>query len=149
MKRPRIMPPVYLLVAVIAMIVLHFLLPVRQWIVDPWRWVGAAPILVGLGLVLWVAGLFRRHHTTIKPGDVSSQLVTSGPFRISRNPIYLGMVCVLVGIAVALGSLTPWLVAPVFVALIARNIIPVEEAMLAEAFGSQYADYRARVRRWI
>jgi protein-S-isoprenylcysteine O-methyltransferase Ste14 len=143
------MPPVYLLAAIVAMVALHYLLPGRQILHAPWRWAGAVPIIAGFGLVLWVATVFRRRKTTIKPGDVSSSLVTNGPFRVSRNPIYLGMTSILVGTALALGSLVPWLVVPVFVLLVGYNVIPVEEAMLAEAFGQSYADYRAKVRRWI
>ena len=149
MKRPRIMPPVYLLAAVAAMVALHFFFPGKQILDAPWRWLGAVPIVAGLALVVWVAALFRRRKTTIKPGDVSSALVTDGPFRISRNPIYLGMTSILVGTAIALGSLMPWMVVPVFVALVGYNVIPVEEAMLADVFGQSYADYRAKVRRWI
>ena len=149
MKRPRIMPPVYLLLAILAMVALHYTLPGRQLIDGPWRWAGVAPIAAGLGLVVWVARLFKRHDTTIKPGSVSTSLLTGGPFRISRNPIYLGMTLVLIGTAISLGSVTPWLVVPVFVAVIGWNVIPVEEAMLAESFGDEYAQYRTRIRRWI
>ena len=149
MKRPRIMPPVYLLAAIAAMVAIHFLFPGKQLLIAPWRLAGAVPITAGLGLVLWVAMVFRRRKTTIKPGDVSSSLVTDGPFRVSRNPIYLGMTCILIGTAIALGSLAPWLVVPLFVAVVGYNVISVEEAMLAEAFDQSYADYRARVRRWI
>ena len=143
------MPPVYLLVAILGMIALHYLFPVRQLIEGPWRWAGLGLIVAGVGLVVWVARIFKKRSTTIRPGDVSSRLVTDGPFRISRNPIYLGMVCVLAGIAIALGSLTPWLVIPVFIGVLTRNIIPVEEQMLEEAFGEDYLRYRATVRRWI
>lgn len=149
MKRPRIMPPVYLLVAIVAMVAIHYLLPGRQVLFAPWRWAGAAPIAAGVGIVVWVARTFHRRKTTIKPGDVSTTLVTDGPFRVSRNPIYLGMTSILAGIAVTLGSLTPWLVLPIFVMLVGWNVIPVEEAMLAEAFGDEYSQYRSRVRRWI
>ena len=143
------MPPVYLLAAIAAMVALHYLFPGKQILDAPWRWLGAAVIVAGLGLGVWAAVLFRRRRTTIKPGDVSSALVTDGPFRISRNPIYVGMTSILIGTAIALGSLTPWLVVPVFVALVGYNVIPVEETMLAEAFGQSFADYRAKVRRWI
>jgi protein-S-isoprenylcysteine O-methyltransferase Ste14 len=149
MKPPRVLPPVYLLVAVVAMIALNYLLPVRQIVPGWWRWLGAVPIVAGLGVVLWVATLFSRHKTTIKPGEVSTHLIAEGPFRFSRNPIYLSMILVLIGLAVVLGGLTPWFVIPLFVVVIMWNIIPVEEAMLAEVFGDEYAQYRARVRRWI
>ncbi|MGD9720814.1 MAG: methyltransferase [Pirellulales bacterium] len=149
MKRPRIMPPVYLLIAIVAMLALHFAWPGRQIVAGPWRWAGAVLIVAAVALVLWVAAIFRRHATTIKPGDTSSYLVTAGPFRFTRNPIYLGMTVLLAGVAIALGSATPWLVVPIFVVIISVKIIPVEEAILAEAFGPDYANYRAHVRRWI
>lgn len=149
MKPPRIMPPVYLLFAILAMLALGWWVPFRNGFLGPWRWAGLVPIGIGLGLGTWVAMLFSRRHTTIKPGEVSTSLLIAGPFRFSRNPIYLGMVFVLIGIAIALDSLMPWFVVPVFVALISLNVIPVEESMLAEAFGDEYATYRQRVRRWL
>lgn len=92
---------------------------------------------------------FWKYKTTIKPGEASSRLLTTGPFHFSRNPIYLAMVLVLIGLAAVLGGLTPWLVVPVFGWLIARNVIPVEEALLHETFGAEYEQYKARTRRWI
>jgi protein-S-isoprenylcysteine O-methyltransferase Ste14 len=115
----------------------------------PWRWLGLAPLIGGLLLGAWAVRLFRKHETTIRPGQVSNRLMTNGPYRFTRNPIYVGMVLVLVGVALLLASLTPWLVVPVFICVIAINVIPVEEAMLAERFAQEYHDYCARVRRWI
>jgi protein-S-isoprenylcysteine O-methyltransferase Ste14 len=143
------MPPVYLLLGILAMIALHFLWPVRQVLEGPWRWAGVVPIALALGLGISAIRLFSRRKTTIKPGEVSTSLVTDGPFRFSRNPIYVGMTLILIGTALALGSVTPWLAVPVFVAVISWNIIPVEEGMLQEAFGDEYSQYRATVRRWI
>ena len=149
MKPPRIMPPVYLLLAIIAMVALAYSFPQPELLTGPWRWAGTVPIVAGVGLAVWVVRLFHKRGTTIRPGAVSNDLLTDGPFRFSRNPIYLGMTCLLVGIALALGSLTPWPIVPIFVALVAWNVIPVEESMLEEAFPDEYARYRARVRRWI
>ena len=72
-----------------------------------------------------------------------------GPFRFTRNPIYLGMVLLLSGAAVGLGSLSPWFVIPPFILAIAFDVIPAEEAMLTETFGDAYRAYQSRVRRWI
>jgi protein-S-isoprenylcysteine O-methyltransferase Ste14 len=143
------MPPAYLLAALLMMMALHSLLPVRQLLTWPWRWLGLLPMMVGLMWGGWSVRIFARRKTTLKPGAVSTSLVTDGPFRLSRNPIYLGMVLVLAGAAVLLGSLSPWAVILPFVWLIGRNIIPVEEAILSEAFGEPYRQYRQRVRRWI
>lgn len=148
-RPPRIMPPVYLLAGIIAMAALHWLLPGSVVLAAPWRWLGAVLVVGGLLFGLAAIRLFAKYKTTIKPGETSSHLMTDGPFRVSRNPIYVGMTLILAGIAMMLGSATPWLVLPVFVALIARNVIPVEETMMAEAFGAQYDQYRTRVRRWI
>ena len=145
----RVMPPVYLLLAIVAMIALHFLLPGAILLESPWRWIGVGILLAGLALGFSAVRLFSKYHTTIKPGEQSSHLMTDGPYRITRNPIYVGMTLLLAGVATMLGSATPWLVLPAFVWVIARNVIPVEEAMMSQAFAAQYDAYRSRVRRWI
>ena len=87
--------------------------------------------------------------TAIHPLARSSFLVRSGPFRFSRNPIYLGMVLILTGAALALGSATPWLIIPVFIWVIARQVIAGEERKLTAEFGAEYLEYCTRVRRWL
>jgi protein-S-isoprenylcysteine O-methyltransferase Ste14 len=103
----------------------------------------------GLVLNMWGSRLFDRTGTTIKPFETSSALVLHGPYRVSRNPMYLGMVVFLFGVWVLAGSITPFLVVVGFAYFIDRRFIRPEEAMLEQAFGSQYASYRARVRRWV
>ncbi|HEY4235587.1 MAG TPA: isoprenylcysteine carboxylmethyltransferase family protein [Lacipirellulaceae bacterium] len=149
MRPPRIFPPVYLLAAIISMVALHKLLPGAALIASPWRWLGLLPFVAAVALATAAVRLFRKHGTTIKPGETSSYLLAEGPYRYTRNPIYLGMVLLLTGVALMLGSLTPWLMVPVFAWLINRNVIPVEEEMMATAFGADYEQYRARVRRWL
>jgi protein-S-isoprenylcysteine O-methyltransferase Ste14 len=148
-KPIRVYPPVYLLAAIIGMVALHHFLPGPTVLPSPWRWLGWVPFVGGLVLGGAAVRLFRKHQTTIKPGEASTHLLTVGPYRFTRNPIYLGMIFLLVGVAAMLGSLTPWLLVPVFIWLINRNIIPVEEAIMAEGFGTQYQQYRTRVRRWL
>jgi protein-S-isoprenylcysteine O-methyltransferase Ste14 len=92
---------------------------------------------------------FFRHKTTLIPGGVSSHLVTEGVYRFTRNPMYVGMTVVLAGAAMLFGSLTPWLLVPLFVLAIDRDVIPFEEAVLVAAFGEEYRHYQSRVRRWI
>jgi protein-S-isoprenylcysteine O-methyltransferase Ste14 len=142
----RVMPPVYLLLAIAA---LDWLLPAGGTLPTPGRWLGLVPLIGGLLLGGLAARLFRKHQRTLKPGQVSNLLMSDGPYRLTRNPIYVGMVLVLAGVAALLGDIAAWFVLPVFIWLIARNVIPVEESMLAERFGQEYHDYRARVRRWI
>ena len=145
----RVYPPAYLLLAVVLMACLHVLVPVRRIIPAPYRYLGLMAVAAGVLLVVSVATMFRRAGTTIRPFETSSVLVVRGPYRFTRNPIYLGMVCALVGVALLAGSLTPFLVIPAFAYLIDRRFIQAEEAMLEQTFGSRYVDYKAGVRRWI
>jgi protein-S-isoprenylcysteine O-methyltransferase Ste14 len=143
------LPPVLLLVAILLMFVLHRLFPVVQLIAAGWRLAGAVPVAAGLLLNLWTDQLFKSAGTAVKPFETSVSLVLQGPFLFSRNPMYLGMAMVLAGIAIGLGSATPWLVIPLFIwQLTVRYIVP-EERKLEASFGSEYVDYMARVRRWV
>jgi len=129
--------------------VLHRYLPVASLIPAPWHYVGVAFAALGVFLTLWSVALFRRVHTTIIPFQESSALITSGPYRYTRNPIYLAMALLLLGAAVFAGSLSPFLVIPAFMVLIQKLFISPEEAMLAERFGTEYTSYSTRVRRWL
>ena len=148
-ERKRVYPPVYFFLGLLLMTAAHFRFPLVTLIGSPLSYVGVLPILAGVGLLVWCNLLFRRADTTIKPFERSSALVTKGPYGYSRNPIYLGMALSLIGAALLFGTLTPFVVIPVFVALIQTVFIQAEEAMLEQVFGSQYADYCKRVRRWI
>ena len=76
-------------------------------------------------------------------------MVTSGVFRFTRNPMYMGFTLILFGAAVLFGTLSPFLVIPFFMALIERRFIRTEEKMLELKFGQAYLDYKKKVRRWI
>jgi protein-S-isoprenylcysteine O-methyltransferase Ste14 len=144
-----IYPPVYWLTAALLMLGLHFSMPVRQLVHGRSRYLGVLLLAAGLAVILWAARIFDRAGTTIKPFEQSSALVDRGPYRYSRNPIYLGMVAGLTGIAVLAGSLTPFLVVPLFAFFIDRRFIRIEETQLRQTFGSEYDVYTAKVRRWL
>ena len=93
--------------------------------------------------------IFNQRSTTIRPGDVSTQLVSDGPFRLSRNPIYLGMFLGLIGLAIA--SNTIWILVALvaFYLVIRYGVIAREEAYLTRKFGDLYRGYQAQVRRWL
>jgi protein-S-isoprenylcysteine O-methyltransferase Ste14 len=145
----RVLPPVYFLVALLLMVGLHLALPIVQVIQVPYRYGGLVFLLGGILLVLWAVLLFGQAGTTIKPFQESSALVVRGPYRLTRNPMYVGMVVGLVGIAVLLGSLSPSIIIPLFVALIDLRFIRFEEARLERTFGADYVAYKTRVRRWL
>ena len=148
-EKVRIYPPVYLVLSVALMVGLDLVLPLRHVIPSQLRYLGIALLIAGLALDIWAAGLFARAGTSVKPLEPSSALVTRGPFRVSRNPMYLGMVISLLGLGAWLGALTPFVIVPAFALLIEHRFIRREEAVLERTFGAAYAEYKNTVRRWI
>ena len=109
--------------------------------------------LVGLGGAVAIAGViaFRAKRTTVNPltPGASSTVVSSGVYRLSRNPMYLGFLLALAGWAVYLSNAGAALLLPAFVAYMTRYQIKPEERALHAKFGSEFADYMSRVRRWL
>ncbi len=149
MSKIRLVPPVYFLLAVGAALLLHRLLPVIQLVSAPWHWLG----LAGLAPVALLGGsavrALGRRGTTLHPFGQPSALVTDGAFGFTRNPLYLSLAILLLGLAVFLGSLTAFAVVPVFVWAITTAFIRREEAALAAAFGAEFHAYCRDVRRWL
>jgi protein-S-isoprenylcysteine O-methyltransferase Ste14 len=110
---------------------------------------GGVLFAIGAVIAVWGLLLFFRARTTTVPGRTSRNLVTKGPYRFSRNPMYVGLVIAYLGEAGILKQAWPILFLPLIVAYLNWVVIPVEEARLMEAFGTDYEQYRARVRRWI
>lgn len=142
-------PVTYLLFALLFMAAVHQFLPLIHWIPDPYTWLGLLPAAAGLAILSRSILQFRHANTTVEPFRQANQLVQTGLYAYSRNPIYLGMVMSLFGIAILLGSLTPFLVIPIFAWLIQRNVILAEEQMLESIFGDTYRQYKQKVRRWL
>jgi protein-S-isoprenylcysteine O-methyltransferase Ste14 len=149
MKTKPFLPPTCLLIALIGMLILHFTFPVAQIVPLPWDLLGMIPLVAGIFLNFLADRLFHQAGTTVKPFQKSSVLITQGVFRISRHPMYLGFVLILAGVAILLGSLTPWVIVPVFIVLVEIIYIRVEEHMLAERFGPAWMEFKKKVRRWL
>jgi protein-S-isoprenylcysteine O-methyltransferase Ste14 len=148
----RIPPPLVVVLVGLSMLAIAWFTPPAIQIDNRLRFIGGG-IVIALGVLIVVRGArtFWRHQTTINPVDIeqASALVTSGLFRYSRNPMYVGFTVVLIGWAFCLAA--PWgLIGPVaFVLFINRfQIIPEERVMHAK-FGQAYDDYRTKVRRWV
>lgn len=116
------------------------------WASRPLGWVWLA---VGLALFGWTLWTFHRHHTTVNPYASATTLCTGGPFRFSRNPIYLGDWFILIGISLLMNTLWPLVFAPLIWITLRFGVIRYEEAHLEAKFGNAYRDYKTRVRRWI
>ncbi|MBL0946862.1 MAG: isoprenylcysteine carboxylmethyltransferase family protein [Brevundimonas sp.] len=113
------------------------------------RGVALALILGGLLLDGMAAGLFRRLGTAVEPWKPSTVLATEGPYRFSRNPIYVGFAITYAGLAIAMDSPAALAMLIPCLLVVDRFVIQKEEAYLAAKFGSDYAAYRNRVRRWL
>jgi protein-S-isoprenylcysteine O-methyltransferase Ste14 len=147
MKKP--LPPVYFLLALVLMAVLHYALPIYQFWAFPTSLLGIVPLVLGIALNVTADQAFKKHNTTVKPFEQSSALVTEFPFSVSRNPMYLGVTLMLLGVALLLGSASSLVPALVFPYLMSRMFIRKEERMLTETFPADWQRYRSTVRRWI
>jgi protein-S-isoprenylcysteine O-methyltransferase Ste14 len=118
---------------------------------DDWpaHLVGYALGIAGIALVAWSIATLRRAGTTARPGRGASRLVTEGPFRWRRNPIYLGDVLIVLGLAELTHNIWFAILTPVFALAVHRLAILPEERHLEERFGQAYLDYKERTRRWL
>ena len=149
MKIPRFPPLLLVLILAITMLVLDRTLPLFRVLHPPVVYLGAVPAALGALIVLISAGLFRLRKTTVNPFGEPAVMVQDGFYRFSRNPMYLGMLLVLIGIGLWLGNVLALLLAPAFAASMTRGYIVREEQLLEDRFGDVYRVYRSRVRRWL
>jgi len=148
-QKRKIVPPVYLLASLLAMAGLHFWFPIVRIIPAPWSYLGGILLALGIGVSVTAATSFRRAGTPVIPFERSTVVVTGGLFRVTRNPMYLGMVIGLSGAAILFGTLSAFFPIPVFVWIIQARFIRGEERFLEELFGEQYVAYKRSVRRWL
>ena len=139
-------PPVILLVSIVLQIILLFSFPIS---VDLSSLLGLILILSGISLVFVSFRFMRKMKTTFIPDGTPEVLISSGPFKFSRNPIYLGMLTILVGIAFLMSSLSAIIIAFVFGIIINFTWIAHEEKKLHELFSEDWKNYSSKVRRWI
>jgi protein-S-isoprenylcysteine O-methyltransferase Ste14 len=139
----------YFLILLVLSVLLNFIFPVPAFLSPPSTFSGFLIIGFGFVIAFWSRSLFLKNSTTLQPSEEPTSLVTSGPFRLSRNPIYLGMASILVGVAVLQGTLVTLVFPVLFITLIEFFIIPGEERKLENLFGEPYREYKKKVRRWI
>jgi protein-S-isoprenylcysteine O-methyltransferase Ste14 len=145
----RVRPPRLALALTLAALTLHALV-LRSPV--PWAQsipLGLALVTAGFGWMAWAWSALRRAGTPLPSVALPTVLVDDGPYRFGRNPIYLGMVLMMLGLGVAAGVPLMAVAAANFVAIVSSVHIAHEEANLKRAFGGWYSDYAAGVRRWI
>ena len=111
--------------------------------------IGAILFVVGAGFAGWALWIFHNEHTTTVPGEKSAKLVTWGPYRFTRNPMYLGLFLFFAGVSMISDSI--WSIPPLLVVVYFLNstVIVGEERRLRADFGEEYGRYASKVRRWI
>lgn len=144
------MPPFWLLGALIVAWLQSRFVPVLAWSDGGWA-EPVGTVLILLGVLLMAASIweFARAKTTPIPRRNPNALITSGIFRLTRNPIYLGDALVLLGFILRWEATLSLILVPAFLVLIERRFILGEEERLSRAFGAEFEAYKGRVRRWI
>jgi len=144
---PRVfMPPPLIFSGLLTLGILMDRRPVTLGVVQMF---GGALALAAFGLIATALGMFRRKSTRPEPWQPASALVDEGIYRLTRNPMYLGMALLSLGIALVFASLGGVLATVLAAFIIDRAVIPREEAYLLRRFGEDYRNYRSRVRRWL
>lgn len=144
-----IYPPVWLLFGLIAIFSCNEFYPGVRFTSLTGQVIGGVVIVIGLALLVTANGLFTRAGTDVIPFRDVSALVTTGIYRFTRNPMYLGMLLVLLGCAVTVGAATALIIPPLFAVIVQQRFIRFEEAMLRELFSEEFPAYCERVRRWL
>jgi protein-S-isoprenylcysteine O-methyltransferase Ste14 len=149
MVRRIVYPPVWLVLGFVVIFTLDEFYPGPRFTGSWGQLIGGLIIVMGLGLLLIAAGLFKRAGTDLVPFKNVSALVSTGIYRYTRNPMYLGMAAVLLGTAITVGAATTLAVPLLFMVIIQFRFILPEEEMLRGLFPEDFPQYCSRVRRWI
>jgi len=145
-----IRPPIAWALAVLAALALQWLMPLPFMpAAVPAGWVGGAVFAIALALAAWAIATITRAGSNVPTNMPSTTIVDTGPYRFTRNPIYLSMFLGLVGLAIAFDNLWLLVVLAPFALVIRYGVVAREEAYLESKFGDAYRLYRSRVRRWI
>lgn len=146
---PMVHPPVVALMFIVIAYFLGRFVPLPFSAPAILRYVGLALTFVGFLLGVGAFLEFRKANTTLDPHSSAKQLVTSGIYRFTRNPIYLGFLLIVIGLPLNSGLYWGIVLAPFYVFMMNRLIIQHEEAYLGRKFGKSYSSYTSRVRRWL
>lgn len=142
-------PVIYFLLLILVMFFLHVTLPIKQIDLDLLVYIGVGFVVAGIMMNTWTDQLFRLGGTTVKPYEKPTTLLTDGPFRISRHPMYLSITLMLIGAVLILGSVINLIPVILFVILMEIVFIPHEEKQLEKEFGKKWKEYKKKVRKWI
>ena len=145
-----IRPPLAWTLAVVGGLALNWLVPLPFLPADlPGEWLGALVFGLALALFAWAIVTMTRAGSNVPTNRPTTTIVENGPYRFTRNPIYLGMFLGLIGLAIAFDTLWLLMMLVPFALVIRYGVVAREEAYLERKFGDVYRVYRSRVRRWL
>ena len=144
-----VFPPVLFLSALILGVALQFVRTIHLWKGLPARIAGGALVVLGLATIISAKNRMRRAGTNVNPGEPTTAIVTDGPYRFTRNPIYFGGTVAYLGLSLLFSAFWPLLTLIPFLALMHWGVVLREERYLEGKFGDSYRNYKAQVRRWL
>ena len=145
----RIKPPHIAFTLLLLSWLLDYFFPQFRFIHGSFRYIGLIIFAAGLSITFFSFYLFKKNKTPILPGQKPTFMVAVGPYKFTRNPMYLGVTLALLGISIYIGNLLTLFSPLIF--FIAMNLvyIPFEEKLMENLFGKQYLNYKEKVRRWL
>jgi protein-S-isoprenylcysteine O-methyltransferase Ste14 len=146
--RKLIIPPVFVLISLILIVTLYFVFPKFNWIPFPANLIGIVVIFIGFVIMGKSRDLFNKHKTTLAI-EKSSFLIQEGIFLKTRNPMYVGMFLLLLGLGICFMNLFSILIPLGFILTIHFVFVLKEEKLMFDSFGQVYTDYKSKVKRWI
>ena len=148
-KKLIIKPPHIALMLLLLSWMVDYFFPQFRFIYGTYRYIGILVFIFGLLITFSGFYLFKKHKTPVIPGQRPEFMVASGPYKITRNPMYLGVTIALLGVSVYVGNLLSLLAPVIFLILMGLIYIPFEEELMENIFGKKYIDYKHKVRRWL
>jgi protein-S-isoprenylcysteine O-methyltransferase Ste14 len=142
-------PPRIAALLMIAVVAVWHLSPAGTILLIPYEVIGGVMLIGGFTLMMWAWYQFQRVETAVPPTAETTKILSSGAYRICRNPMYLGMLFMLTGIAFFMGDVIAFFAPATFFLILDKVFIPYEEEKLRQGFGDHYMAYMKRKRRWL
>ena len=142
-------PPRIAIALMTVSIGLWFFSPPQTLLYIPYKWIAGASIIFGFTIMTRAWLQFRKSDTAVCPTSKASLIVTNGVYRYSRNPMYLGMLVMLTGGSLMMGTVPAMFAPMVFFIIIDKVFVPYEEEKLVDSFGDEYLNYIEQTRRWV
>lgn len=145
----RVKPPHIAISVLILGLALDYFFPQFRFIFGKYRYAGILIFILGLSITFSSFYLFKKNKTPILPGQKPTFMVASGTYKLTRNPMYLGVATALIGVAAYIGNLLSFISPIIFFMATNFFYVPREEKLMENLFGKKYLDYKKKVRRWI